>query len=45
MSAEQGRIAEHQGHLNGSFGLVTRFIILFAFFLSWFSLFFSALVC
>jgi hypothetical protein len=45
MSAEHGRVSEHQGHLNGSFDLVARFAILFAFFLSWFSLFFSALVC
>ena len=45
MPAERGHVSEHHGHLNGSFDLVTRFIILFAFFLSWFSLFFSALVC
>ena len=45
MSAEHGRVSEHQGHLNGAFDLVPRFAILFAFFLSWFSLFFSALVC
>ena len=45
ISAEHGRVAEHQGHLNGSFDLVIRFIILFSLFLSWFSLFFSLLVC
>jgi hypothetical protein len=45
ISAEHGRVVEHQGHPNGSFDLVIRFVILFALFLSWFSLFFSALVC
>jgi hypothetical protein len=45
ISTEHGRVAEHQGHLNGSFDLVIRFIILFALFLLWLSLFFSTLVC
>jgi hypothetical protein len=38
MSTEQRYIAEHQGHLNSSFGLVMHFIILFAFSLHGFSI-------